>query len=174
MSTPPSIEELLERIRATPGCEVEPPAGQPALPPGLALPADLHAFYMHCGGAVLYREADYVSKVTHPSEFVPSNHAILGEGNTGDRSDLWYTVVATLDGDYISIDLAPERKGRCYDSFHEVHGLIGESRIVAVSFSDLLRRLLDNEGSEWYWLSSTFEDLGDAYDDPPAHPSSSE
>jgi hypothetical protein len=52
----------------------------------------------------------------------------------------------------------------CYDSFHEVHGMPGSCAVVALSFTDLLERLLAARGGHWYWLEPGFASLGDAYD----------
>ena len=45
------------------------------------------------------------------------------------------------------------------------HGIVGESQIIATSFTNLLEKLIKNNGQYWYWLKSEFESLGDAYDD---------
>jgi hypothetical protein len=156
---------LIERLRATPGCDVLPSAGVPILPVGLVLPDDLVEFYGECGGARLFAESAYPVAIAPPDQFISSNLAILGQLNLDDRSDQWFTVGITPDGEYLSIDLDPARLGRCYDSFHEAHGLIGDCAIIATSFSDLLSRLLSNQGRYWYWLDSDFRSLGDAYDD---------
>lgn len=158
------LEQLIRQIGGTSGCEVMPPAGQPELPSGLALPDDLAAFYALCGGVVLYPGSDYSVRIVGPGEFGSANLAVLGETGFDDRSDLWFAVAVTPDSEYISIDLSPERLGRCYDSFHEVHGIVGESRVVATCFTDLLEHLLTGGGRRWFWLEPEFQDLGDAYD----------
>lgn len=52
----------------------------------------------------------------------------------------------------VTIDCSADRLGRCYDSFWDSHGVAGSCSIVALSFTDLLQRLLDNNGDYWYWL----------------------
>jgi hypothetical protein len=42
--------------------------------------------------------------------------------------------------------------------------MVGDSRIIAVSFTDLLVGLLANEGKREYWREPDFKYLGDAYD----------
>lgn len=105
------------------------------------------------------------SPIAAPGQLIPSNLAVLGETNLGDRSDQWYTIAVTQAREYLSIDLDPARSGRCYDSFHETHGLVRESTVIATSFTDLLSRLIANAGRHWYWLEAGFRSLGDAYDD---------
>jgi hypothetical protein len=159
------LRELIEHARAAPDCAVYPAAGLPRLPQGLELPSDLSDFYRACGGIDLFQSSRYPISVAAPGQLIPTNVAVLGEKDLGDRSDRWYTIAVTPDRDYLSIDLDPGRSGRCYDSFHEIHGLVGESTVVATSFTDLLERLITNAGRHWYWLEAGFQSLGDAYDD---------
>jgi hypothetical protein len=76
----------------------------------------------------------------------------------------WYLLARTHGNDYISIDLHPERLGRCYESFAVTHGAPGECPIIALSFTNLLIDLLANEGRREYWTEPDFKYLGDAYD----------
>ncbi len=87
-----------------------------------------------------------------------------------DISWSWYVIAITDNGDHFSIDLSPERLGRCYDSFHETHALRGDTDVVAHTFTDFLERIFQLlkscQSSGGYWedkLNSLR--LGDAYDD---------
>jgi hypothetical protein len=161
-----TISQTLEQIGSLPGCRVRPPSHTaPALPDHLALPADLAEFYGLCDGVDLFMGGDYATRVPSPSEFRPTNLAVTGETGFGDRSDEWFTVGLTADSECVSIDLAPARLGLCYDSFHENHGIIGESKVVAESFTEFLESLVRAGGQHWYWLQPDFPDLGDAYDE---------
>lgn len=64
----------------------------------------------------------------------------------------------------MSIDCAAGRLGRCYDSSWDRHGVVGECTVVALSFTELLQRLLNAQGTRWYWLTSEAPAYGDAYD----------
>lgn len=55
-----------------------------------------------------------------------------------------------LAGEYLTIDLNEERKGRCYDSLFDRHRIVGETQLIATSFTDFIQRLLDNKGQHWY------------------------
>ena len=158
------IEELVALAGNDAGCRVLPPAGAPLIDPPLRIPGDLARFYELCGGAELFLQEDYGITISPPSQLIPSNIAIIGEQYPEDITATWFTVGVTPDSDYVSIDLSPERNGRCYDSFHETHGLVGESPIIAASFAELLERLLRSRGSYWYWLRDDFRPIGDAYD----------
>jgi len=103
-------------------------------------------------------------EILSPSRVSSANIAILGEDFPDDRSSEWVTVAALPNGDFISIDLDPDRLGRCYDSSHEVHGIVGSCAIVAVSFSQFFESILNGGGGYWFWLEDDFAYLGDAYD----------
>jgi hypothetical protein len=155
--------DLLERIKQTPGCLVLPQAGVPTLEHGHILTEDLRAFYSACGGIELFTDAPFPVRISRPDELALANPVIIGE-RYPDLSDSWYLIGRGGGDEFISIDLAPERAGRCYDSFREVHGVPGSDPIIAQSFTDLIERLYKNGGQHWYWLESNFTSLGDAYD----------
>ncbi|WP_156960797.1 SMI1/KNR4 family protein [Amycolatopsis taiwanensis] len=159
-----AVRDLVERVSRSDRCVVHPPTGMPTIRSEHRLPAGLIDFYQVCGGVNLFRGAEYEISVVSSTEFLESNLVILGERFSDDISDSWYTIAATPDREYVSIDLSVERNGRCYDSFHEVHGIMGSSPIVAASFTELLENLLNGQGSYWYWLRPDFSSPGDAYD----------
>jgi hypothetical protein len=159
-----SISQLLERISRTGGCSISAPEPAVVRPRGLAWPDDLAEFYGKCGGLSLFASSDYAVRILPPDLVVSANLTILGEEFPDDRSSEWVTIAALPNGDFISLDLDRDRLGHCYDSSHEVHGLIGSCAIVAGSFSQLLESLLDADGGHWFWLEKGFSSLGDAYD----------
>ncbi|MFL6073974.1 MAG: hypothetical protein ACJ73S_11320 [Mycobacteriales bacterium] len=120
-------------------------------------------FYVHCGGVDLYAAADCEIRIVDPAELLPSNIVILGEQFDDDPSSSWYVIAESPNREYLSIDLAVDRNGRCYDSFHEVHGIVGSCPVIALTFTELLARLLAAQGDHWYWLEPDFVGLGDAY-----------
>jgi antitoxin YokJ len=158
------IREAIEAIAASPDCRLYEPVGVPAVPDGFALPCDLVEFYQRCGGAELYPARDYAASVVPPTELRPTNLVMLGERIPDDLSASWFTIAKTGGSDYVSIDFSLRRLGRCYDSFHETHAIAGSCPVIALSFTDLLERLLANRGSYWYWLNPDFISIGDAYD----------
>ena len=158
------MRQLLDRVATTPGCRLLPVAGLPALEPGHVLPRDMASFYDLCGGADLFEGAPYGVRMSSPSDLRPSNPVIVGQQVDDDISATWYIAASGGGGEFISIDLHPDRLGRCYDSFREVHGVPGSCAIIAQSFTDLIERLIASKGSHWYWLDPEFESLGDAYD----------
>lgn len=147
-----------------PGCRVLAPTAGPSIDPPLRVPGDLARFYELCGGAELFLSEDYGITIQPPSQLIPSNIAIIGEQYPDDITSTWFTVGVTSDSDYVSIDLSSDRNGRCYDSFHETHGLVGSNPIIAESFTQLLEQLLQARGGRWYWLRDDFRPIGDAYD----------
>jgi hypothetical protein len=160
-----SIESLVNKIKTLPDCVVYPPSGIPAVNKSHTLPDDVHKFYELCGGVLLYEKADYSILIVPPQDFLLANPIIVGELCEEDISSDWYICATDRNGEYITIDLNPKRLGRCYDSFYDRHGVVGECSIIATSFTDLLERFIENKGRYWYWLQKDFIPLGDAYDD---------
>jgi len=158
------VTELLQRIRGLSGCEVYQSQGQPDVSAHHVLPDDLRRFYALCGGLSLYERANYPVFFSRPKEVVPANPVIAGEQVGDDISASWYVIANDGAGEYLTIDLHPQRLGRCYDSFSDRHGVAGSCPIIATSFTDFLERLVANQGRHWYWLEPDFRSLGDAYD----------
>lgn len=158
------IQQLIAKVSSMHDCEVLPPKGVPDISSAYRLPADIQAFYRLCGGMKLFQESEYAMTIVPPDEFVLSNPVIIGELCEYDISSNWYMIARGGTSEYITIDLAEERFGRCYDSFFETYGMPGDSPIIAASFTQLLERLLEHSGERFYWLQDDFVPIGDAYD----------
>lgn len=161
------IEYLVSQLTTMSDCDVHSPDGMPIIEERLVLPFDLMNFYQLCGGANLFTKSDYPISILTPKEFVLANPIIVGERCEDDISSSWYTIARDYNGDYLTIDLWQDRLGKCYDSFWDRHGIVGNCPVIARSFTHLLCQLIENGGNRWYWLKDDFETLGDAYD--PAH-----
>ena len=105
------------------------------------------------------------------SELQPTNQIlypaddVIWEELADDISNDWFMIASSQElSQYISIDLNKKRFGFCYDSFIETHATPDESPIIAKSFTELLEKLVSNE-KEWFWLDSSFQSYGDAYED---------
>lgn len=157
------MRDLLDRIGATAGCRIFPEAGLPIIKANHELPTDLRAFYELCGGVEFFVDAHFSTRISSPAELVLANPVLIGE-QVDDISDSWYIIGRGGGDEFMSIDLHPDRVGTCYDSFREIHGVPGSSAVIALSFTDLLERLLAARGGHWYWLEPDFVSLGDAYD----------
>jgi hypothetical protein len=158
------MKELIARAGGIAGCHVLPPAGMPVFA-GYNLPDDVLAFYSACGGLEFYSDLAYGMDIVSPSNFTRANPVIRGCQGEGDISYDWF-IVAKKGEQYITIDLGRERFGRCYDSFWDRHALRGSSPIIALSFRELIERLINSKGEHWYWLRSDFRPYGDAYQRP--------
>jgi antitoxin YokJ len=169
-----NLDKLLNRIRVTPDCLVYPASGTPIIHPDHLLPEDMQNFYRLCGGVTLYDDSEYAIDIVSPQELVLANPIIfldafeepsaMEKEKKENTSWSWYIIGKGNSGEYVTIDLAPARLGRCYYSFWDRHAMKGYSSIIAVSFTDLLYRLIDNRGQQWYWEQPGFQSLGDAYD----------
>lgn len=161
-----NIKELIDKIKTLPDCKVYPPNGLPKLDNTKhKLPDDVIEFYQHCGGITLFNSESYISDIVSPDKFILANPVIVGELCEEDITSEWYIIVNDGNGDYLTIDLSDERSGRCYDSYWDRHGVVGECPIIARTFTELLENLVLNEGKQCYWLRDDFITIGDAYDD---------
>lgn len=159
-----SILTILEAIKKTPDCRVFSPKGLPKPRETHHLPLDVQNFYKSCGGAILYESSGYSTLIVPPNRIIPANPVIVGGEHEDDITFSWYIICADDNGNYLTIDLGRKYLGRCYDSFSDRHGVRGSCPVIARSFSELINRLLANNGQHWYWLQDNFESLGDAYD----------
>ncbi len=159
------IDTLISTIRRTPHCRVLDPEGLPRIRKNESMPDDLRRFYTRCGGIYLFEDQSYALTIVPPTRCIPANPVMVGELFEDDISSTWYIIADDGNSDYLTIDLSPQRLGRCYNSFEDVHGVAGSCPIIAPSFTDLLTRLYENQGQYWYWLRPDFVALGDAYDD---------
>ena len=158
------IGQLVRDIEVAPGCEVLPPSGMPQIRPTNVLPEDLVEFYTDCGGCSLFTEALYDFRIVKPTDFVPANPVIVGEACEDDISSDWYIIASDNSGNFLTIDLNLLRLGRCYMSYFDTHGIVGETKIIAMSFMELLQGLAESRGEYLFWMRDGFHELGDAYD----------
>lgn len=158
------ILEVINKIKNDSECIVYPPCGLPSFGEEVKLPDDLKIFYESCGGISFFPNKKYSFLIVNPTEVVLANPIIVGELCEEDISSKWYIIGKDMENNYITIDLAKERLGRCYDSFWDRHGIVGECPIIAKSFTELVNRLLCNRATSLYWLEESFSYIGDAYD----------
>ncbi|GHJ52932.1 antitoxin YokJ [Nonomuraea sp. TT08I-71] len=159
------IDDLVDALRRDATCTLaQPVRGTEHAFSGL--PDDLRRFYNICGGAVLFVGAPFVWEIVGPQALAPTNPEVVGEQVDDDLTSSWF-IVGRQRGDssaLISIDLAANRLGWCYDSDVEIHGLVGSCPILAFSFTELLEELIDARGRFIFWEGEKFVYKGDAYD----------
>lgn len=160
-----SLDELIAELQSRADCHFRPATGLPLIPPDLRLPPDLVAFYEWFSEARLFSDDghDPPCHLLPPGEFAQVGEAILGEATTASVERSWYAVAHVRDGNFLGIDLAPARLGRCYDCFHETYGEPGYCNVIALSFTELLHRLAE-AGDKAFWLDEQFHGYGDAYE----------
>lgn len=155
--------DVIAAVEADQESRLLPAAGVPSLPSD-SLPPDLRYFYGNHGGAEIFPLATFPAAIVPPAEFLPGNEVVVEVDAPGDRSNHWYLIATSSREPLAVIDLHPDRLGRCYDAFYDVYGVVGSMAVIALSFTDLIRSLLDNRGAHWWWLEPDWESLGDAYD----------
>lgn len=141
------------------------PGGQPELESvSLKIPHDVASFYNLCGGAVLHKGTDREIEILDPKSVNSSNQVMLDLTEGDDISFGWYVIAKDNTGEYISIDFNTQRLGYCYDSFSETHGLVGDTPVIAMDFTQFLWGCLYVDGALPYWQMPEFEPIADAYD----------
>lgn len=159
------IKQLLNSISKLESCKYNNPSTLPLIDKHHSLPNDVAEFYQLCSGLSLWTESDYEIQFLPPEEVKLANPIIIGQLCPEDISANWYAIARIHGGEYITIDFSEHRLGRCYDSFHTRHGIVGDCPIIAKSFTSLLENCYNNRGDYWYWLRPSFTPIGDAYDD---------
>ncbi|WP_394903571.1 SMI1/KNR4 family protein [Clostridium butyricum] len=160
-----NINDVVNKIKKDTNCIVSKEEGLPKLQNNHILPDDLTKFYQLCGGISLFKGSEYEMNILPPGKFLLANPIIVGELCEDDISSEWYTICEDSDGNFITIDLNKNRIGKCYDSFWDRHGVVGECSIIANSFLELLDKLYKNKGTSLFWLDDDFKYIGDAYDE---------
>ena len=160
-----SLNGIIARLQSRQDCRFEPGNRLPTIPPPLQLPVDLIEFYQRFTEARLFGGEGEESRcrILPPEEFVQVGEAIMGQPTTVGLEQSWYALADVQDGNYLGIDLAHDRLGRCYDCFHETYGEPGYCKVIALSFTELLEQIAAAEG-ESFWLAEGFNGYGDAYD----------
>ena len=156
---------IIGDLNTTSGCQAYSADGLPGIRDDEVLPDDLRKFYELCGGADLFLGTRYPTHIVSPDNFVPANPIVL-VGLTSEQlsdptyqfSNSWYIIADNGSGEYITIDLNPNRLGYCYDSFWDTHPF--DSTIIAYSFKDLLMHLISDHGKQYH---RNWNVLGDAF-----------
>ena len=130
---------------------------------GYLLPDDLRYYLENYNSIIFWENSEYSVKIVGIEDFKKANPVIIGEEVPDDISNNWF-IIADDNPQFITIDLFKERLGKCYDSFWDRYGVVGEQPIIANSFTELLEQLFKGKGGYYYWLQDNFEYIGDAYD----------
>ncbi|WP_034341913.1 SMI1/KNR4 family protein [Deinococcus misasensis] len=158
------IDRLIRQLKTDPQHKVSRPRMYELfMMRGEVLPYDLRWFYNQCGEVRLFFRQERYLTLLEPTDLVQANLKITGKDYEYDISSYWYVFAQDADGEYLSIDLHPERLGHIYDTNHVNHALEGYTPIIALSFSEFLERTLESRPN-YYWLNREFRGYGDAYD----------
>lgn len=163
MST--SIEDSVARIQQV--WYAFPPAGDQQVSRAYqrGIPDELIEFYRLSDGALLGHGRDFTGpdgrsfRLKIPPlesiETTRENGYVAVDSPLFERAGDWWQVVDYGDANWLAYD-GPS--GQVIDIWHETAGEPGNHSIVAASFGDLLRRLLEH-GSP-FWFREDFEPLG--------------
>jgi hypothetical protein len=153
--------EVLTQIEHDPACTVTRLRSPIKL--DFPLPDDLKYYLENYDAIQFFPGTSHSIRIVGLPSFQRANPIIVGEEAPDDISHLWYIIAEDGGTQYITIDLAAERQGRCYDSFWDRHGLPGEQAVIAQNFTELLENLYAAKGEGWFWLDDNFINYGDAY-----------
>lgn len=147
--------DLITAMQSDPACTLYPPAGLPALPPGLTLPEDMLLFYTHCGGGYLFGEEGHSLEIFSPSEVVSANDVCLRELSrdevinalgTDHFSWGWYLIADYGGAEYVAINLLGADQGSCYDCFWETYP--NQQARLTSSFTEFVARMYSDRGKQ--------------------------
>lgn len=130
---------------------------------GCDLPSDLVEFYGRYKSVRLFvSKYGTLYRFVPIAEIHPTRIDIYGEDAKDWGPDSWLTICDVQDGNYIGVDIDSKTGNRInyIDCFHETFAVPGESRIIALSFEELLDRSLRSNG-QLYFLQKDFTDYGD-------------
>lgn len=159
-----TIKDVIDEIDNTQDCIVIKKTDKVECDLDYILPNDLHYYFQNYSEIILFSNSNYPVKIVGYDNFKKANPIIIGEYIENDITNDWFIIAIGNNSQYITIDLAKDRLGRCYDSFWDRHGVAGDNPVIAFSFTELLSKLLKAKGVYYYWLENNFEYLGDAYD----------
>jgi len=168
-----------------PGARI-PQRGDEDWEPG-GLPADLSKFYHATNGADLFGTGDAARFRIVPREQVRAlewgEDPKFAHGSYGPEGRIWHRIALLPDGMWLAMNLDanlqnapwaddPKARDRQQSIGYEIFAPIchlsaatqnkpGLNPVVALSFTDLLERLLDSGGKP-YWLDTQFAGYGDA------------
>jgi hypothetical protein len=181
------LDVLLARLAAEnttfPSVRAEPPSAN-GRPGWSYLPPDLCGFYHRTDGAELFGRGDAAAiRLVAAADIKPLAWGELPEqyGNSrGPDGRIWHRIARLADGSWLAINLDPNRRDPRHgpsapgnwssyrEVFHAIchcntntQGQPGQNPVVALSFTELLERLLDTGGRP-YWLDPKFVGYGDA------------
>ena len=118
----------------------------------------MQAFYALTDGATVHAGLPTELRIPTLAELQSTNALLYPPGDViweeleDDISQHWLAIgLAPEMSQYVSLDLAPERLGRCMDSFIDTHASPGDCAVIANSFADWLAQLLASP-QPWFWL----------------------
>lgn len=145
------MRKIIKKISETPGCVLWPSSGLPKVSESHVIPDDVKAFYDLCGGAILFEGEDYSWRILPPEEFRLAIND-FDEIDT-DKLDGFYFFADDFNGDYLAINFGHKNNGLVVDGFHETFGNEGDTPVIALSFGEIINRLLENRGGYPFWLN---------------------
>ncbi len=132
---------------------------------GHALPPDLAALH-HCAQGVFLGGDRY--RFLPPEAMRPIAELQAGDATEDMAPRTWLAVVDLSDGNYVGVDLVPDRNGS-HDWLDCDHETLGEAAVIATSLAEFVRRALGAAGRH-FWLARGHEPYRRLrYENPPSY-----
>jgi len=146
------ISSLIKQIENDSRCEVYKSQGVPSPIEGVEIPEDLKEFYSLCGGLVLFEGSKYQWNILSVEE-IKNAQDVIREGEPEIKElKSFVTIAEDGNGDFLAISISGSNVGQVVDAFHETFGDIGDTTVIALSFTEFLTKLYRNGGNYPYWL----------------------
>ncbi|EKS1844531.1 hypothetical protein ACOZ06_000317 [Cronobacter muytjensii] len=143
------INDVVKLVNPT-QCNIMPPVEIPSF---LSLPDDLLYFYKNFSSVVFFPDSEYPFEIISPCDIKRSDFVVLGEDANDPETQEWYTLVKCND-QLISIDLKKGKSfGCCFDSFWDIYGTINDDTLIAVSFTELVIKIINSKGNSLFWIN---------------------
>jgi hypothetical protein len=147
------------------------------------LPPDLAKFYHHTDGAELFGCAHAACRIVSARDLARLDWGKVSaylRGNDYPNGHIWYRLAWLADGSWLAVNPRAEYPKALRERFRQnpdpgpwgcvvaichghtgTQGKPGKNPVVALSFTELLERMLDGRG-RLYWLDPQFRGYGDA------------
>ncbi len=157
-----SILSLIDQIKTDPNHHLHDSAGIEMLEAaekrlGVRFPEDMREFYKLCDGVCLFGREDgtYTYYFFSLEEIKSVRMLVCGSDEPQYGPRYWFGIVLVCDADYAAISYEDPLAQPVYvDIFHESFPEEKNPAVIALSFTDLLRRALGSKPI--YWLQEDF------------------
>lgn len=167
------MKKILESLNDVKDKKIYSSKGLPKIKTKHEIKGEIKEYFEQFGGIELFPNKKSPVTLVNKKQFVPMNDNFYTKENKKmfkeEEEDYeewishnWYALADIENGNYIAIDLSPERYGYCYLAEWEVYVLRNENPIIALSLKEFIERTIETKGKKYYWEEKDFKSYGDA------------